>query len=849
MLLALASFRHQSRHPWQLALSLLGIALGVAVVVAVDIASGSAREAFTQATRSVQGRATHAVVGGPDGLDEQVYVRLRRAGVRASAPLVEAEVVVRGEPSRRLTLLGVDPLAEQQFRAWRDTDPARGEDTPSRWLASLVTHPEGVLLAAPLAAELGLAVGDRLPLLVRGRERDAEVVGLLAAADDLQATALRTLLVADISVAQRLLGRPGRLDRIDLRVPDGVAGERLLARVRTLLPADASLTDQRERGAARAAMTRAFDLNLLMLGLLALLVGSFLIYNTMTFSVLQRRALFGVLRALGCTRGAILALVLGEALVLGLLAAVLGAGLGVLLAEGLTGLVARTVNDLYFHVEVTRLAVDASTFLKATVLGVGAALGAALLPALEATRVPAGVALRRSVLEGRVRAAVPGSALAGLALMLVSLGLLVWPGGSLALGFVALFGLVAGFALQAPLVARVGSRWLTPAAGWLAGTAGRHAVRGVGAGASRSAVAIAALSVAVAATIGVAVMVESFRDSVERWLQTTLRADLYVGMPGPAEGRVLDEVLVQRVRDLPGVREVSEGRHVSVESPLGPLQLLVLHPARGSYAGFDLIEGEASRVWPAFDREDVVLASEPFAYRHALAPGGEVELRTDAGLRRFRVVAVYRDYGSEQGVLLMSRATFERHWRARGAATLGVYLATEADAAQVAQQLRAMAPAGESLQVRSNRAIRTASLAVFDRTFTITRVLRWLATLVAFVGVLSALMALALEREREVAVLRAQGMTAGEVWWLVELQTGAIGLLAGLLALPLGLALAAALIDVVNRRAFGWTMQTSIDPGALLVAVLLAIGASLLAGIYPAWRMSRIPPAVALREE
>ena len=256
-----------------------------------------------------------------------------------------------------------------------------------------------------------------------------------------------------------------------------------------------------------------------------------------------------------------------------------------------------------------------------------------------------------------------------------------------------------------------------------------------------------------------------------------------------------------------------------------------------------------SRVWPAFDREDVVLASEPFAYRHALAPGGEVELRTDAGLRRFRVVAVYRDYGSEQGVLLMSRATFERHWRARGAATLGVYLATEADAAQVAQQLRAMAPAGESLQVRSNRAIRAASLAVFDRTFTITRVLRWLATLVAFVGVLSALMALALEREREVAVLRAQGMTAGEVWWLVELQTGAIGLLAGLLALPLGLALAAALIDVVNRRAFGWTMQTSIDPGALLVAVLLAIGASLLAGIYPAWRMSRIPPAVALREE
>ena len=385
LLLPLASLRHLSRHPWQLALSLLGIALGVAVVVAVDIASGSARDAFADATRILRGAATHAIVGGPAGVDEQVYVRLRRAGVRASAPVLEADVVVRGDTPRTLTLLGIDPLAEQAFRDWRRAGTS--DAGMAGWLTALVGKPSAVLLSAALAAELGVAVGDRLPLLVRGRERDAEVAGLLVAGDELQAAALRGLLLADIAAAQALLETPGRLQRIDLEMPAGDAGEAMLASVRALLPAGASIVDQDKRGAARAAMTRAFDLNLLMLGLLALLVGSFLIYNTMTFSVLQRRALFGVLRALGCTRRAILVLVLGEALAMGLVAALLGGLLGVLLAEGLTGLVTRTVNDLYFRVEVARLAVDGTTFLKAALLGMGAAFGAALLPALEATRV------------------------------------------------------------------------------------------------------------------------------------------------------------------------------------------------------------------------------------------------------------------------------------------------------------------------------------------------------------------------------------------------------------------------------------------------------------------------------
>jgi putative ABC transport system permease protein len=155
----------------------------------------------------------------------------------------------------------------------------------------------------------------------------------------------------------------------------------------------------------------------------------------------------------------------------------------------------------------------------------------------------------------------------------------------------------------------------------------------------------------------------------------------------------------------------------------------------------------------------------------------------------------------------------------------------------------------QALLVRANRSLRQASMEVFDRTFTITQVLRLLAIGVAFVGVLSALMSLQLERARELAVLRATGLTPGQLWGLVSLQTGLLGLLAGLFSVPLGVALAYVLVHVINQRSFGWTLQLAVTPMTLVQAVLLALVASALAGLYPAWKMARANPALALREE
>jgi putative ABC transport system permease protein len=849
MMLLRASARHLWRHPWQSGLSILGIALGVAVVASVDLASASARRAFALAAGGATGRATHQVVGGPRGLDEQLVVRLARdVGLYPMAPVVEAWVGVAGMPGRTVQLLGVDPFSEAPFRPYLERRAGEAARMPARF----VTEPGAVLLTRETGMELGVGVGAPLVLQVSGRPRTVQIVGLIEPDDARTRQALAGLVLADLATAQEILDRPGRLSRIDLAVPDGAPGEATLARVQAALPPDAEIVPAGAPAEFAAQLTRAFDVNLTALSLLALMVGLFLAYNTMTFSVVQRRATIGMVRALGVTRIEIVAVVLAEALLLGVVATALGLVLGVTLARGLVQLVTQTINDLYFVVVVRDLAVVPADLAKAAALGVGATLLAAIVPALEATGTPPGAALRRIVLEARVRRAVPRAAAVGVAVLTGGGGLVAGAGPSLAWSYAGLFALILGAALLTPL-AMIGAARLTgPGLGRFLGLPGRMAARGVVVTLSRTGVAVAALMVAVAATIGVGVMIRSFRATVASWLEISLVADVYVAAPAPSGRRgesTLDPAVVAGVRATPGVAAVGTYRGVRVASSFGPTQLVALDVGPGSYRQFRFLTGSPESVWPAFEEGGAAIVSEPYAYRHGLGVGSVVPLRTDQGDRPFPVAGVFADYGSDQGVVMVSRRTYERHWDDRGVSSMGLVLGAGQDVEAVIADLRMRVGTGQELLIRSNRALRTASLEVFDRTFAITRVLRVLATVVAGIGILSALMALQLERARELGVLRAQGLMPREVWRLVMTETGLLGGIAGVLAVPVGIGLALILIHVINRRAFGWSIETTVPGEVLLQAVGLAVLAALLAGVYPAWRLARTPPAPALREE
>lgn len=840
--LRLASFRYLLQHPWQLALTIIGIAFSIAIIVAVDLANESATRAFQLSMENINGRATHQIVGGPSGLDETVYTHLRtELGLRDSAPVLEA-YGVSGEET--LHLIGFDPMANLG-------QAARFGDMEEGVMEDLIATPNTALLAAPTARRMRLAKGDMFEIDLGGRVSHLRLIGLLEARDQPDA-AIEGLLLTDISTAQEITRYVGRLSWIDLVLENGDDGQ-FLETIRASLPPDAELVPAASRSNAMTQMSQAFRTNLMAMGLMALIVGMFLVYNTMTFMVIQRRHLLATLRMLGVGRGELFRIILGEALLVGLVATVLGLAVGVLLGSGLVHLVTRTINDLYFVVTVTDLRLSAAPIVKAALLGMGGTVIAAFIPTLEAAMTSPQAALRRSMLEAHTHVFVSRLSVAGLALFAAGLLLLVFPGKALALGFASLFLLVLGMTFMAPLLVMkcvsLSNRW---GVGRL-GITTRLAIRGIADALSRTGTAIAALMLAVATTIGVSVMIDSFRASVSTWLEATMRADIFLSAPGLGSGRsltALDTGLIQAIRTLPEVTGMSEGRQVTIESEGQLTKLFALKLADNAQPGFQLKEGVPETVWPAYRRGDAVLVSEPLAYHRGLHAGDEIELRTDGGPRRFAIAGVYYDYGSGQGKVLMARSLYNRHFHDRGTGGLGLYLLAGIEPDTVIGKVRALAEEyGQKIRIRSNRDIRAYTLEVFDRTFAITHVLRLLAILVAFIGILTALMALQLERAKEIAVLRATGVTPGEVARIITIQTGAMGLLAGLMAIPTGLVLSQVLIHVINKRSFGWSMESLVNINELSAAIFLAVSAALLAAIYPSWRMTRTSPARALREE
>jgi len=838
-----ASLRYLGRHPWQMLLSILGIALGVAVVVAVDLANESARRAFDLSMQSVTGKATHQIVAGPAGLDEQLYVELRRSGrTPISAPIIEG-YLAHGEQTLRL--LGVDPFAESKFRDLLDYAP---DEEEGGLLQRLLTEPGAVLMSLEQVTELGLLVGDSFELLRSGQKQQVVLAGYFEPPSQ-QRAVMRDLLVTDISTAQELLGRVGRLSRIDLILADVDAAE--LEAIRTLLPAEAQLVLAASRGTAMQEMTRAFGINLTAMSLLALVVGLFLIYNTISFSVLQRRELMGRLRVLGATRFDLFKVVLGEGLLIGSLGTLLGLLLGVLLAQELVQLVTRTINDLYFVLTVRDFSLSLMGIIKGVLLGIGGSLLAVLIPASEAAFSPPRRVQDRSQIEAGARKLLQPFAWSGVALLLMAAVILLVSDG-LVFGFAALFVFILGFSLLVPLWVSLMCQYSAPLFGALSGSLGRMAVGGVQASLSRTGVAIAALSIAVATTVGVGVMVGSFRISVQQWLESSLQADIFISPDAPSgtgNEAALNPAVLQLVETLPGVAGIRQSRPVNIQSGDEIIHLTALRLAEESYAGVEFLEGQPDTVWPLFDQEQAVIVSEPYAYHRGVHVGDAIELDTNQGRQPFKIAGIFRDYETDQGVIKMRMSLYRHYWDDESVYSTWLYLEPGVDVDAMVERLYAMVGERQALRIRASKSLREASIKTFDRTFAITHVLRLLVIGVAFVGILSALMALQLEKSRELAVLRATGFTPRQIWGLVTAQTGFMGLISGLLAIPLGLVLAVVLIFVVNRRAFGWSMDVVVSPGVLFEAVLLALLAALLAGLYPAWRMSQTPPAQALREE
>jgi putative ABC transport system permease protein len=839
-LLTRASSRHFIQHPWLTALALFSIALGVAVVTAVDLANQGAMDSLVKTTSALAGGATHQLIGPPGGIPEQIYPGIsQNRNILHATPVVEGVVNSPEFPGFAFNLKGVDPLSQRPFRP--HMEQTRQKDR----LLPLLIKPGALFLSMETAQRFNLKIGDGFHIIAGGKKHRVVVVGLLAPENPVIREGIASLLLADIATAQELMGLEGRLSRIDLIIQD--------ADQLPTLPTGIRIVEAANQQKALMAMTQSFRMNLSALSLLALLVGMFIIFNTVTFSVVRRRKLIGLLRAQGVTRREIFQQLLTEGLMLAIPATGVGLLFGVLLGHGMVELVTRTINDLYFHLPPTPLHIDYTSLLKGTCLGVGASLIATLPPAFEATAISPATALARSSQEqlGN-RAKKTWTIWTGLTLLLLGVGVLLLPNQQLYSGFAAMALLIIGVAFLTPQATVVLMTLLRNPMSRLFGLPGKLAVGGVVRNLSRTGVAVAALSVAVATAIGMGLLIHSFRSTVEVWLEATLSSDIYISVSGTLStsgNPELQPATIATLRKTAGVAKVGFGRKMVIETNIGRLKLLILDIPKERFFRYQFKAGNPETLWPQFIEKQSILISESLAYHKNLKLGEQIILPTPVGDQAFTIGGIIYDYRANAGLLIMNRANFQHYWQDNGVTNMGITVTDASSVDQVVKQLRtAIAGQGQLLVIRSNRKLREASLEIFDRTFAITRLLRLLGVVVAFFGVFTALMAIQLERYREMAIFRALGLTKIELWRIMFLETGLLGLASGLFAIPLGWLQGLLLIHVINYRSFGWSMQIEPDPYLLGQALLIAIPTALMAGIFPAYRMANSSPAQALRE-
>ena len=464
------AWRRIQRRPFQYVLFILGIAIGVAMVVSIDLANGSAQRAFELSTDAIAGRTTHRIEAiSPIGVDESLYRDLRtELGYTQSAPIVEGYVVAEELDRQPMRLVGVDFFTEAPFRSYLAGNTAGNSNQGVEALTAFLTEPNTVVLAKATATEYGVQVGDPLTLTLAGQAVAARVVGILQPANALTRDALTNILFTDIASAQEVLGMQGYLSHIDLIIDNEAALHSIQA---TLPPAVKLITAQAQKNAVQQ-MTAAFKLNLTALSLLALVVGMFLIYNTVTFSVIQRRPLFGTLRCLGVTQGQLFQLILGESLVLSIVGSLLGLGLGIVLGRGIVGLITQTINDFYFVVSVRDISLSTTTLVKGMVIGVTAALLASLVPAIEAMQTSPNSSLKRSTLESKVQRLLPWLVVTWGVLTIGGIGLLKIQNGGLVIAFSGLFAILLAAALLTPPLTAVLMQGLTPLLNGLIGILG-----------------------------------------------------------------------------------------------------------------------------------------------------------------------------------------------------------------------------------------------------------------------------------------------------------------------------------------------------------------------------------------
>jgi putative ABC transport system permease protein len=855
---------HIFQRPLRTLLTVIGVALGVSASVAVRTANIDVLRSFEQAVLTVAGPTTLEVSGGEVGLDERIITVIRKVpGVLSSSPVIlQTAVVTRDGQQEAVQVLGLDLLAEVGSRGFRLTQQSSGREFET------MLNPNTILLGNELAAAWNVSVGETVDLQVGTGSMTCTVTGLLDGAKDRTALWSR-LAVMDIAAAQVVFGMVGRLDRIDLVTDKEHDVDEVRRAIQAVVPPPVTVERPSSRTAQTDQMMRAFRLNVMVLSWVGLLVGMFLIYNTMAFAVAQRRREIGIYRAIGMTQARVALLFLIEAAFLGLVGGMIGSAAGFLLARELVVLLSRTISDLYVPVGVGAGGGLQSVQLwklaaEGTLLGCVVSMIGSVGPSVNAARTVPTRALAPGDYETSQHVRVGPLAIGGAGLLTVS-GMLSFAGpinGVPFFGYASTLCLLAGLSCLAPICVTTWRRTTRPSGnqttmgGIMRAIAVDHASRNPG----RNGVSISALMVGLSIMIGVLIMIKSFRNTVEAWVAETVMADVIVapslwlrGTEAGSTGRSLPGAWREILAGTPGVTAVDtyrdvrvtvRGKHVAIVS-----RDLRIHARLSRYW---VRHGDSAEQLVRAADSDGVLVSEILADQLHVQEGDSLELMTPEGVRRFPVVAVFYDYATDGGKILMDRQLYQSLWHDELVTVFPVYLEPKAQLDAVRQEIAVrLKQAGGRLPplLISNAELRKEVLEIFDRTFLLTYVLEAIAVIIAMLGIVNTLVTSVLERHREFSTLQAVGAEQQQIRQLVLWEAAYLGIVGIGLGLIGGGVLAMLLIKVINKQSFGWTIQMIIPWGGIAQAVILAMIATLVAGYVPSRWAAKQSVVEGLREE
>jgi putative ABC transport system permease protein len=830
------NLRYYRRHSLLSLLCLMGISLGVGVVVAVELINDSALASFARSVDLLAGKATHSIVSGYGRIEDRLFSEVwKNRSIQSASPIIEAMAVTLETGDEPLQFIGIDPFLDAEFRKL----------TPRDWTtAQLTEFVAGEIPSAYLSQELmskyHLGIGATLTVLTAGIEKKVKILGGIPPRTE-KGTG-ENMAIMDISAAQEVFGRQGYLDRIDIISSANVHD---LARS---LPESLKLTDANSRKSALNAMLYSFQLNLAAMSLLALFVGIFLIYNFSMFSVLSRREDMSLLLTLGSDRRGLVGAFLAESLLFGAAGSLIGILFGFLVAWLSIDKVSSTISELYFYVKVQEVHLTIRVALSGLGIGFLATLLGTGLPALEVAVTPPVLGMKRQSIEDRAHN-LKGLLLAAGFVCFAAALTAAWASRfSIFWGFASAFGMTLAFALFTPSIlspfTHYGGIGLKRIFGSLAGFLAARTIR---ASLSRTSIAVAALAVALSMTIGVDLMIYSFRNSVSQWLEGSLQGDLYISPATTKWDHPLPESLIAALNADPNVEAVERYATYDIYLNGKPVKLRVVDGAvLEHHSRFHFLKG-GKGAWDALKAGGVFI-SESLGYRFGMDVGQSVQLTTPEGKSSFPIVSVIRDYSSDQGTLHIDRAVYERIWKDHRVQSAALFLKPGASPEAARRSIVAQFP-GLDRTIASNTRMKEDILIIFDKTFATTATLKGVSLLVALLGVATALMAILLERAREMTVLGYLGLTPTEMGKMNVFQAMIMGLAAFCISVVCGLILTYILIYAINYRSFGWSVDVHVNPWVFVKTLLLTAAASLASALYPTYKLTRTAVVGALHEE